>query len=542
MTPEAGPTMRGAGAATRLRTALEVTVAAVLAGAAVLLVTWLAERPAARFLLDLSADSSNTLSPAAESTLEKLREDVAIDVIFTPWPGPAGPVVAEAQRRTLRLLARLRDDSGGRVSFREHDLARQAGVEAARSRLSEIGLREVVPGGILVVAQGERHASLQVNGDLADIDLGDPRGEQGPPRPSRIVAFRGEEALTSALLRVSLEDSHPILFSVGHGERALESSGIGGISELSRALSGSGFQVGRWSAKDAARIPETCSVLAIVGPEQPFTAEEASAIEEFVESGGRLVCAPGRSRAGALAETAERGLQSLLSKWGIRIETDGIVAEPRATTSGPLYGSPQCADVIVTSDGLAALSPVTEHLKRAERYVEVPASRSLARSTGPPGASVITLLTTEDSAWRDLPDASPDAAAGGGHDWKPSPAEPRGPFALAMTAVFRPPRIATARRIGSDAALPETRIVCVGSADAFANAAIEVNRDFLLGAFDWAASREFNVHVEPHSRASRRLDLSSGNALQNVFWIAVVLLPGMCLLLGVFTNWKRLSR
>lgn len=524
---------RAAGTGTRFRTALEVVLAALLAGTVALLATWLAERPAARFLLDWSSDRSNTLSPAARSALAKLEEDVLVDVFFTLAPGPGVRVVAQAQEKTLRLLARLRDETGGRVSFREHDLTRQAGVETARGRLAELGLREVVPGGILVFAQGMRHVVLQVNGDLADIDPGDPRGEQGPPRPARLVVFRGEAAMTGALLRVSAGDSKQILFSVGHGEPALEATGIGGLSLLRVALEGGGFRVDRWSSKDAPRVPESCAVLAILGPEQPFTGEEAEAIAEFVESGGRLVCAPA-SGGGA---SPDRGLQALVGKWGIGIETEGVVAEPRATTSGPLYGSPQCPDVIVSSDGLAPLSPVTESLKRSERYVEMPASASLARTTGPPGASVITLLTTDDAAWRDLPDATPS-----GHDWKPSPGEARGPFALAMTSVFRPPRTSSARKVASGSALPESRVLCVGSVLAFANACAEANRDFLLNGFDWAASREFLVHVDPESRAARRIDLSSGRALSNVFWVSVVLLPATCLLLGLFTNWRRLRR
>ena len=523
---------RAAGTGTRFRTAVEVSIAAVLAAAVALLATWLAERPRVRFLVDWTQDRSNTLSPAMRAALQKLTEDVSIDVLFTPFPGPGGRVVAQAQERTLRLLARLRDDSGGKVSFQEHDLARQAGVEVARARLSELGLREVAPGGIVVVAQGKRHVALQVDGDLADVDPGDPRGDHGPPRPSRLVAFRGEAALTNALLRVSLADSLEVLFSTGHGEPLLDATGIGGISQLKRALEGDGYSVDRWSGKTSPRIPASCAVLAIVGPLQPFTPEEADAIEAFVESGGRLVCAPGRP-GGAAAAVTEPSVASLVAKWGVRIESDGVVAEPRATTSGPLYGSPQCPDVVVGSDGLAPLSPVTEALKRADRYVEMPFSASLARGTGPPGATVITVLTSDDSSWRDLPDASPS-----GHDWKPSPGEPRGPFALAMTAAFQPPR-ASSRKPPPGSALPESRVVCIGSSDAFTNSSAEVNRDFLLSAFDWAASREFRVHVDPENRPSRRLDLTSGRALSDVFWACLVLLPGCCLALGVLTTWRR---
>ncbi len=508
-----------AGTAMRLRIGLQVGAAALLAGAAALLVTWLAERPGLRVRADWTATRDNTLGPASHAVIAKLRSDVTIDAFLTPLQGPLGAIGYEAQERTLRLLVLLREASAGRIAFRQHDLASQIGIDTARARLQELALRQVDPGGIVVVSMDKRQAVLHVHGDLADIDPGDPRGEQGVPRPARLVSFRAEEALVSALLKVSLGDSQKVLFTVGHGERDLDDTGLGGISDLRRSLEGDGFTVDRWSGETGAgagvgRIPDACAVLAIIGPEQPFTEAEADAIRPAVEG--------------------DRTLPALLVPWGIRIATEGIVAEPRATLGQPIFGIPQCGEIRIGSDGLSAMSPVTESLKRAERYVETPYAMSLERTTPPTGGGVLTILSSEGSAWRDVPNPPTPA----GHDWKPAPTEARGPFAVAMTAVFRPPRIASVRRIGAGDAQPETRILAIGSAGAFANASHEVNRDLLLDGFDWAVAREYRVHVEPKSRASRRLDVASGSALAQIHLWTVIVLPGACLALGIFT-WRR---
>jgi hypothetical protein len=264
-----------------------------------------------------------------------------------------------------------------------------------------------------------------------------------------------------------------------------------------------------------------------VGPEQPFTPAEVDAIREFIESGGRVVAAPGKS---ALA--GEGGLSALLAPYGIRIVTDGVVAAPRATLGGqPLFGVPECALVRVWSGGMAGSSPITEALRRADRYVDLAFARSLARGPAPVGGTVLTILTTGDETWRDLD------VPGSGHDWRKTPEEERGPLAVGMTSLFPPSRPARKPTLGgADAAVqPECRIVCLGSAPAFSNQGADVDGDLVLAAFDWAASRDFRVHVTPRSPVSRRLDVVRGSALANVHLVAVIALPGLCLALGIAT-------
>jgi hypothetical protein len=524
------PELRATGRTARLAIAFQVLLAAVLAGAAVVLVTWLAERPGLRARVDLTGSRENTLAPASLSVLAKLQSPVEIDVFFTAMPGPVGPIGYETQERTLRLLAGLHAVSGGRVDIRPFDMTTSSGIAVAETRLKELSIRQVEPGGIVVVSMGRRNSLLHLSGDLADIDPGDPRGEQGAARPARLVRFRAEESIVSALLKVGLGDTLRALFTTGHGELDLEDASPSGLSDLRSALEGDGFSIGTWSGAQGGRIPDDCAVLAVVGPEQPFSAEEARAIAEFVEEGGRLVAAPGLANA-----AGESSLPALLSAFGIRIVVDGIVAEPRANLGRPLVGTPECALIRIDPDGLSPSSPVTEPLKRSGRYALMPFSMSLEPSPPPTGGSLVSLLTTGDAAWRDLPDSPPPS----GHDWKKVPSEGRGPFVVGMTSLFRPPRLQSARRVGSGESQPEGRVLCLGSAVAFSNQCHEANSDLLLNAFDWAVSREYLVHVEPRNRTARRLNVSAGPVRLRVYLATALLLPGSCLLLGLFTWWRR---
>jgi hypothetical protein len=517
------------GRAARVRIGARVASTVVLAAVAAALLVWIAERPGLRARADWTVGGRNTLAPASRSVIDRLAGQVDIDVFFTPLGDALGPIGSEVQSRTLDLLVLLRDSGGGKIRIREHDLRTAVGKDAAMARMQELSLREIVPGGVLVVSLGSRRAVLRVRGDLADIDPGDPLGQFGPPRPPKVELFRAEEALVSALLQVGEGETLRVSFTSGHGEPDLEGVGLPGLSELRAGLLGSGYEVDRWNGERNGKIPDECAILAIVGPEQPFTPLEVEAIRDFVAGGGRLIVAPGQS---SLA--GEGGPAALLLPYGIRIVTDGVVAAPRATISGqPLTGVAECALVRVWSGGMSGSSLVTEALRRADRYVDMPFARALVRSATPPGGSVLTILSTGDEAWRDLD------TPGSGHDWKKTPEEERGPFALGMTAVLPPTRASKRVR---DAAQPETRIVCLGSAGAFTNQSSEVDGDLVLAAFDWAGSRDFRVHVSPKSQVSRRIDVASGSALANVYLFAVLLLPGLSLALGGFTFWRRRRR
>jgi hypothetical protein len=520
-----------AGQRTRIAIGLQVGLTVVLFTAAVVLVTWLGERPGLRLRFDLTAGAQNTLDPSTLTVLERLPDDVDIDVFFRAAEYPFQQIAREVQERTERLLVLFADDAPGRIRVAYHDISdRTGGVSKAEARMRELALTEIEPGGVIVVSLGARRAVLHLRGDLADMDPGDPLGRNGPPVMPALVSFRAEEALTSALLKVSQGDAPKVVFTTGHGERSVTDAEARGISSLKRDLEIDGFKVETWEGERQGGIPKDASILALIGPEKPFTPSEVSAIEAFVESGGRLIAAPGLRPIEGTGSLAE-----LMQRWGIRIAMSCLIARPWPQPAGPpLEGVVECAQIFVWSDGMRP-STITEPLRRADRRVVLPYVRSLDRGEVPRGGTLIDLLVSFEDAWRDHPDPkNPNQ-----FDFRFEENEERGPFTLAMQGVFppsRPPRDGDASKTGLR---PECRVVCVGSADAFCNAFFDVNRELLLNAFNWASSREFRVNVSPKNPQVRRLDITTGNSLSIVNGVAVFLLPGLCLVLGVWTAIRR---
>jgi hypothetical protein len=522
------------GTRARVGIALQVAATVVLFAALVVLVTWLAERPGLRVRVDLTAGRQNTLDPSTLTVLERLPADVEIDVFFRAAEFPFQQIGHEVQERTQRLFVLIQDNAPGRVKVIEHDVSerseRTGALSRAEERMRELGLASIEPGGVVVVSLGARRAVLHLRGDLADLDPGDPLGRNGPAQPPVLVSFRAEEALTSALLKVSQGDAPKAVFTTGHDEMSLADTQTRGISSLKRDLENDGFRVESWQGEREGAIPADATVLAIIGPQKPFTSSEIEAIQAFVESGGRLVAAVG----GHLV-TGPGSFQELLEHWGIRVASAGIVARAWPQPAGPpLQGVPECAQVFVWSEGMRP-GVITDPLRRADRRVVLPFTRALERGELPRGATLVDLLVTLDDTWLDLADAKDPSR----FNFIFEPNEQRGPFTLAMQEVFPPSRPPRGGEAAQSGVRPECRIVCFGSSDAFSNRYFDENRELLLNAFNWAAAREFRVNVSRKNPQQRRLDVTRGNALSIVNAVAVFVLPGLCLVLGVWTAVRR---
>jgi hypothetical protein len=528
-------TARRSARRTRLVIFAQVAFATVLATAAVVLATWLAEQRGFRLRGDLTKSGENTLDPKSIAVIEKLPDDVKIDVFFRRAEPPIHLVSAVAQDRMRKLLRRAKDESKGRIEVEEHDLSDVANLGARLlGRKAELGVLDIEPGGLFVVSAGARREVVRLRPHIADIDPGNNDRTQGPPVQPRIVNFLGEDALMSALLKVTQGTAKKVLFTQGHGERPIDGVDQEGLSGLKSQLEADGFEVGAWDSTRTGGMPEDCNLLAIIGPEQSFTPSEVATIRAFVESGGHLIAAPGERPV-----EGEGSLAALLAEFGVKVRPRGVVAVPLRTPSGGLqYELEECSHLVIDGRGMAASHPITETLRRADRRVYLLRSKVLERGTTPPGGILLELLRSPDESWHELP--RPDTEDS--YDWRPSDDAQRGRFTVAMQSVFALRRPPSPQAVGDGTTRPQSRVVVVGTKWAFVNAFVPDNRDFLLNTFNWLEGREYRVKVSRVDPQARRLDLAKPGVLSRVHTVAVILLPLSCALLGLLTAWARKRR
>lgn len=522
----------------RLLTLLQVVAALVLAVAAVLLVTWLSERRGFRARFDLTQSAQNTLDPVSVSVIEKLPQEIAIDVFFRGGEPPLQGEVAKAQDRMRKLLRRASDESGGRIVVEDHDLANVARLPArAQARMGELKITALEPGGMLVVSCGERREIVRLRPDIADLDPGQPGSPGVPFQPPRTVSFRGEEALMSALLKVSLGATKKVVVTQGHGEPDLAGADHYGLALLKGELQSDGFEVVAWNGARDGGLPADCDVLAILGPEQILTPAESADVSKFVNAGGRLVASPGRRPL-----EGDGSLAQILVDFGVRLLARGVVAYPVPTTTGgaPQYGIEECGDLAIGAEGMPAMNPITEPLRRAGFRVLMRGAHIIERApaAGATPVAVRDLLRAPEESWHELPLPGTDDR----YDWQPESDTERGRFTIAAQVAFSP-RVKPLERFTEDGrARPESRVVVIGSTDTFQNYLLPSNRDFLLNSFNWAASREYRVKVSKSNPEVSRIDMKSEGQLARVTWVAIWGLPLVCALLGIVTVWRRNRR
>ncbi len=505
----------------KLSIGAQVLALVALAFAAAVMITWLSARPGLRARYDLTTAKLNTLDPALADLISKAKSRIGVDFFFQPQAPPLDRVAAEAQRRMRELLFVARSQFPSKFRFIDHDLSDLAAVQ---TRMKELGLDEA---NVAVVELDGKRVVLRLLKDIVRVNPGNPVMREEPT----IEAFEGETALANAILRVSIGERPKVWFTTGHGERDLyDVDARTGLGRLDSALVADGFAPARWDSRADPHIPDDVRVVAILDARQPFGAEELSALEAFVESGGRLLVGATSDDA---ALRAQDSIERFIERWGVRV-SPGLVAQVIRNSFGErVVGRRECATIVAGGTGLDPRHPITESLWRADKGVGLPNSRPLERndSGAPPNAVIVDIVRSPAESWRDLPNSK------GEYDFRPDPQREGDPgsSAVAFAVNFRPPK---PRSNDPEAAERErSRVLVLGGADAFANGALEPNRDLALNAFNWLAEREERLRIAARVDDRRLIRDDESIALLN--HAALFGLPSLCALLGGLLAWRR---
>ena len=521
---------RGTGTWTRLSIGLEVALVIALAAFAAGILTWLSTRPGWWKRVDLTAEGRQTVDAGLAQLLAKLPRPATAEVFFRRLDPPLFEAGAEAQGRMLELLIVASNQFPEKLAVIDHDLT---DVAAAAARMQELGLEEP---NVVALHDGQHQVVLRLWHDLARLDPGNP-AMRAPPR---LEAFLGDQALGNALLELGIDRAPAVYFSTGQGERDLYGTELFDLGSLHSALVADGFRVDTWNAGVDPELPADCDVLVVVDPAQPFPQAALESMQRFAARGGRLLIVPSQSQA---ALDGPGSMAAFLRTYGIEVQA-GFVGHPLVNNLGqPTFGDPRCGVLSIGPEGMDRNHPVTESLWSLERRVVLSSARAFRRGTAPENGVLLDVLRSPPAAWLDLPDA------GGRLDWRPHPRhEESGSFILMLAAAFEapePPAQAAGGELEKLGVEEQhvTRILAFGSPDAFGNGQsastgpIDVNRDLVLNAFNWLASREHRLVIRPRQYVARLLDLSGGG--QRALNRATLALPGLCLLAGALVWWRR---
>jgi ABC-2 type transport system permease protein len=438
------------------------------------------------------------LSPKTTQLVRALDRDVDVIVFMVASGRDANDLYGDVRE----LLERAR-----RLSPRLH--VEYVDIDREPERLKIVGKRYGVSGddlvdGVIVVAAGDQSKFI-TRDELADYDWA--AAEPGQPPP--LKEWKGEQALATALARVTDERAPNVCFVGGHGEPALDGFQPGDYGDFAEELRRD-HQAPRAITLDRG-VPRDCDVAVLAGPERLLPAPDVIELARYLERGGRLMVMMGPTFDAKVTRFADTGVEDLLERWGASLRNDVVVDEPR------LRGS---ATAFAVSDGYAD-HPITRGL-RGRRTLWSDARE--VRPVDKPGIVARELVRTSDAGWGetdlDLYRAASEPRFDPARDVK-------GPLPIAV-AVER-----------TDGTGKGARIVVLGSAElAGSRELLAYNRDLLLSSLAWLSERAPRIAVGPRATEHLRLALDD-RQLSRAFLLCVILLPLAALVAGGVLFWVR---
>lgn len=436
---------------------------------------------------DLSPQQSYTLSTATLNNLSKLSKDVFIANVFAR----DSKIFSDVQS----LLEEYRINGRGRVKLRSIDPLRD--IERAEALKAETGLPLDQNG--IVIRVGNRTRFIREE-EMVIL-------EKGTQAVRSIKEFRGEDAVTSALINVVEGAERKFYIIVGKGSRTEASltDAMTALGELGRQLN---FQLSPLNLADVNRVPEDADGLLIVGIRYDLSEREIGMIKSYWE--GR--------RAGLLTMLDPAGetprLNAFLGLNGVLPRGDRVLyAESRGTGTHKEFS----VQAIFDNESLITqpLSSSTVTLPGQSQSLDVRFSDEYLLNQN---ITVHPLIGATDRYWgernylEDLPVVDEE--------------DTKQPIYVAAS-VERGSVMDERLRVES------CRMIVVGNSSMLdKKTALAVNRDFVAASINWIVNRENNIGILPKTKHSYRIQL---NPRQNqlIFWITAIAMPSLVLGLGL---------
>jgi hypothetical protein len=461
---------------------------------------------------DWTSSGLYTLSQATVETLHSLDQPVEVVVFLSasdPLTVSVRHMLSAYGAETTKLTARYVDPDRSPAEFLA--LQQKYGIVAGKT---EDG--RVVTDASLVIARGSRHWFIRTD-DMVAYDE-----EDGRARPKL------EQALTEGIRNVLQSESTKICFVTGHQEISIEDGGPNGLGELRYRLEKNNYEV---LSLDLAvpkpdPKPESCQVIAVIGPEVRVPDKTAERLKSYLTEGGNLLLL-----ANPMLDEDNRiqpnGLEPLARAAGVSFNDDFIIER------GEEARLPQGLGETFFASPLA--HGVTQGLLKDDKprfKVLVSAAQSLKATSG---SAAIPLLATTPEAFS-VRDVRPFVEQGKAVEKGPGDAS--GPFNVAYAVELPKP--------AAKSATHGPRAVIVGTANLgwsrnWRDPTLLGDRLFVESAISWLAARPTLVSVPEKAGFDAGLALTE-DSLGEVLRYVLIYMPLTAAALGVFVLLRRRSK
>jgi hypothetical protein len=482
----------------RVRIGLNVIVQIVLVLFLAAMVNSYAFKHYARW--DFSRDQKYALSDKTKRFLDSLKGRVRITVFFSP----STPITADVQN----LLTEYQYAGKGKIDVEQIDPERNL------SRAKELfdKYKVVTDESLLVLDYEGRNKSVKAS-EMADVDQSGMEFGEGP----RVAAFKGEQAITSAMIDLVEGKKRTLGYVTGHKEPPL-STPTSPITLLKTFIENENIKFQELNLLDQPRIPADVNAVMIIGPQYDFSDREMQVLRDFWDKQGRIL---------VLLDPAANTprLRAFLDELGIRVNDDRLMVFVRTGIQ----------ELALTRDVQARFlgdSPVTKRLADV-RAIFVGGTASLTLDPNRARAANIQLepLIQAEKGYFAESDYNSDNQAKLQAD--------------AQKTADVPLTISVAAEKGGSAdarvQVNSSRLVAVSNGTFVQDSAItqdQASLDFISGAVNWLLSREQMIGIAPKIPKPLTFSLDP-DALHRLLWVVLILIPLVPAAIGTVVWWQR---
>ncbi len=448
---------------------------------------------------DLSRDQKYALSDKTKRFLDSVKGKMRITVFFSPSTPITGDVGS--------LLTEYQYAAKGKIDVENIDPERNL------SRAKELfeKYKVVSDESLLVVDYEGRNKTVKAS-EMAEIDQSGMALGEGP----RVAAFKGEQALTSAMIDLVEGKKNTLGYMLGHKEPPIADPSP--ISVLKTFIENENIKFQEVNLFELGQIPADLKTIMILGPQYDFSDREMKLLRDFWSKQGRILLL--RDPA---AKTPK--LDAFLGEVGVHVNDDRLM----------VFIKTGIQEVGLTRDVQARFvgeNPITKRLAGA-RALFFGGTSSLTLEVDRMRAANIQiepLLEAEKGYFAEKDYNSNDQAKYQADAVKPG----GGPVQLA--ALVEKGGSADAR-----VQVNSARLVVVSNSTFVEDKALTQEQqglDFISGAVNWLLSREQMIGIAPKVPKTLTFTLSD-DALRSVRWLILILMPLVPAIIGVAVWWRR---
>ncbi len=507
------PPPKPSGGPQRLRIGFNVLVQIVLILFLAIMVNYLGFEHYKRW--DLSRDKKYTLSDKSKRFLDSIKGTVRLTVFFDPN-------VAIAQD-VQNLLTEYQYAAKGKIDVENIDPVRSL------SRAKEVFDKyKVVTDDSLVIVDYEGRSKTVKAAEMAEMDAGNPMfGE-----PAKVTAFKGEQALTSAMIDVVEGRKNTVGYVLGHKEPPIakaadsisptltpQEGAASPISVLRMFIENENVQLTELNLLEVPAVPADLKAVMIVAPQYDFSEREMKTLRDYWDKQGRILL--------LLDPTADTPrLRAFLTDLGVRVNEDRLMANVQT-------GIQEVARVRDVVAFFLPDSPITKRLAEVRApFLGATASLTIAKSATEAASNVQIkpLAQAMKGYWGELDYNSNDETAlqftpGRDHEE---------PLVLAVS-------IEKGGSADERVQANSSRLVLVSNGSFVDDSGLSQGQqglDFVSGAVNWLLNREQLIGIAPKVPQTLTFTLDD-RSLKNLRWLFLVIIPLVPAVLGVAVWWKR---